>query len=337
MFFTTPEPMEADRTVTDARIVFAGTPEFAAVHLDALLRAGIKPVAVYSQPDRPAGRGQQLQMSPVKQLALQHGIAVEQPLNFKTDDAHARLRAHAPDLLIVVAYGLLLPQAVLDIPRLGCVNVHGSILPRWRGAAPIQRALLAGDRETGVDLMRMEAGLDTGPVLASARTPITAQDTGGSLHDRLAALGAALLVKQLPALLRGELTPTLQQDALATYAKKLEKTEAVIDWSQTAAQIDRQIRAFNPWPVAQTTLGSDTLRIWFSHCIEQHCTATPGTIIEQRSDALLVATGAGVVAITELQWPGGKRLPVKEILNARARQLAVGVRLGSAGTAENPS
>ena len=320
--------METSTTVTDARIVFAGTPEFAAIHLDALLRAGIKPVAVYSQPDRPAGRGQQLQMSPVKQLALQHGIAVEQPLNFKSDEAKSTLRGYAPDLLIVVAYGLLLPQAVLDIPRLGCVNVHGSILPRWRGAAPIQRALLAGDSETGVDLMRMEAGLDTGPVLASARTPITAQDAGGSLHDRLAQLGAELLVKNLPALLRGELHAQPQNDALATYAKKLEKAEAVIDWSQSAAQIDRQIRAFNPWPVAQTTLGNDTLRIWFSHCSEHTHHAAPGTIVGQHNDALLVATGDGVLAITELQWPGGKRLPVKDILNARAAQLAVGVRLG---------
>lgn len=329
--------MKTEITVTDARIVFAGTPEFAAVHLHALLRAGITPVAVYTQPDRPAGRGQQLQMSPVKQLALQHGIAVEQPQNFKTDEAKAALHAYAPDLLIVVAYGLLLPQAVLDIPRHGCVNVHGSILPRWRGAAPIQRALLAGDRETGVDLMRMEAGLDTGPVLASAHTPISAQDTGGSLHDRLASLGAELLVKHLPALLCGELRPHAQDDAHATYAKKLEKAEAQIDWSQSAAQIDRQIRAFNPWPVAQTLLGTDTLRIWFSHCTRQHHASAPGTIIEQQADALLVATGDGVLAITELQWPGGKRLPVKEILKARAQQLAVGVQLGNVNAVEKPA
>lgn len=316
--------------MTDARIVFAGTPEFAASHLAALLHAGIKPVAVYSQPDRPAGRGQQLQMSPVKQLALQRGIAVEQPVSLKTADAQAVLRNYQPDLLIVVAYGLLLPQAVLDIPRHGCVNVHGSILPRWRGAAPIQRALLAGDRETGVDLMRMEAGLDTGPVLASARTAISDRDTGSSLHDRLAALGAELLVQQLPALLRGELVPQQQNDALATYAKKLEKAEAVIDWSRTAVEIDRQIRAFDAWPVAQTTLGAETLRIGFSQLSNHTSNAAAGTIIEQQADALLVATGAGVLAITELQWPGGKRLPVKEILKARASQLAVGLRFGNA-------
>lgn len=318
-----------EKPVSNARIVFAGTPEFAASHLAALLRAGILPVAVYTQPDRPAGRGQQLQMSPVKQLAMQHSIPVEQPIHFKSDDAKETLRAYQPDLLIVVAYGLLLPQAVLDIPRLGCVNVHGSILPRWRGAAPIQRALLAGDRETGVDLMRMEAGLDTGPVLASARTPINADDTGGSLHDRLAALGADMLVGNLAKLLRGELVATPQDNSLATYAKKLEKAEAQIDWTQSTAQIDRQIRAFNPWPVAQTTLGNETLRIWFSHTVDHTSTAAPGTIIDQQADALLVATGGGVLAITELQWPGGKRLPIKEILKARAVQLAVGVRFGS--------
>jgi methionyl-tRNA formyltransferase len=324
-------------TVTNARIVFAGTPEFAAIHLDALLRAGIKPVAVYTQPDRPAGRGQQLQMSPVKQLALQHGIAVEQPPSFKDINTKLTLRrCYEPELLIVVAYGLLLPQSILDIPLHGCVNVHGSILPRWRGAAPIQRALLAGDTETGVDLMRMEAGLDTGPVLASARTPINADDTGGTLHDRLARLGADLLVANLPNLLREQLTPKTQNDALATYAKKLDKTEAQIDWSQAAAQIDRQIRAFNPWPVAQTTLAGEVLRIWFSHTVDQAVKALPGTIIEQHGDALWLATGDGILAITELQWPGGKRLPVKEILKARAQQLAVGVRLGSAAPNQNP-
>lgn len=316
--------------MTDARIVFAGTPEFAAIHLDALLRAGITPVAVYTQPDRPAGRGQQLHASPVKQLALQHGIPVQQPVNFKSEDAQQTLRAYQPDLLIVVAYGLLLPQAVLDIPTRGCVNVHGSILPRWRGAAPIQRALLAGDNETGVDLMQMEAGLDTGPVLASARTVIEVSDTGGSLHDRLAALGAELLVANLPHVLRGDLPSQRQQDVLATYAKKLEKAEALIDWQQSAAQIDRQIRAFNPWPVAQTTLGPDTLRIWHSQAHTEKTSALPGTIVAQHADALLVATGDGVLAITELQWPGGKRLPVKEVLKARAQQLAAGVRLGPA-------
>ncbi|NQD36067.1 methionyl-tRNA formyltransferase [Permianibacter sp. IMCC34836] len=322
--------------MTTARIVFAGTPEFAASHLAALLHAGIQPVAVYSQPDRPAGRGQQLQMSAVKQLALAHGIAVEQPLSLKADDAQQRLRAYQPDLLIVVAYGLLLPQAVLDIPTLGCVNVHGSILPRWRGAAPIQRALLAGDNETGVDLMRMGAGLDTGPVLASARTPIRADDTGGSLHDRLAQLGAELLVTHLPHLLRGECSGQQQNDALATYAKKLDKAEALIDWSQSAAQIDRQIRAFNPWPVAQTQLGSDTLRIWFSQLSDRKkSAAAAGTIIEHQSDALLVTCGDGVLAITELQWPGGKRLPVRDVLNARAKQLAVGNQFASPTSAQS--
>jgi len=315
----------------EARLVFAGTPEFAAVHLAALIAAGAKPVAVYTQPDRPAGRGQQLQMSPVKQLALRHGIPVQQPGSLKDTDAQATLRHYNPELLIVVAYGLLLPQAVLDIPRLGCVNVHGSILPRWRGAAPIQRALLAGDHETGVDLMQMAAGLDTGPVLASARTAIAPDDTAASLHDRLAALGAALLTSQLPKLLRGELTPQRQNEALATYAKKLEKTEARIDWSQSAVQIDRQIRAFNPWPIAQTALGTDTLRIWRGHVVGKNFQAAPGTIVAHHADALQIACGNGVLAITELQWPGGKRLAIRELLNARASQLAVGNQFGAVG------
>ncbi|QGX39913.1 methionyl-tRNA formyltransferase [Permianibacter aggregans] len=314
---------------TAARIAFAGTPEFAAVHLQALLDAGFEPAVVYTQPDRPAGRGQQLQASPVKQLALTHNIPVEQPLSLKLPEAQAQLADYQLDLLIVVAYGLLLPQAVLDTPKLGCVNVHGSLLPRWRGAAPIQRAILAGDHETGVGLMQMEAGLDTGPVLAEARLEIEPNDTGGSLHDKLAALGAKLLVEQLPALLAGKLEPRIQPDTDVTYAKKLEKAESQINWQQTADQIDRQIRAFNPWPVAQTTVAGQALRVWAAQPIPETYRQPAGNILLADPGRLLVACGSGVLAITEAQLAGGKRLPVRDLLNARRALFLPGTILGA--------
>ncbi len=326
----TPAPQPV-LTPADARIVFAGTPEFAAAHLKALLDAGIRPVAVYTQPDRPAGRGQQLQASPVKQLAVAAGIPALQPENFRAEADRERLRALAPDLFIVVAYGLLLPQAVLDIPRLGCINVHGSLLPRWRGAAPIQRAVQAGDAETGVQLMRMEIGLDTGPVLAEARTPISASDTGGSVHDRLAALGAGLLVEKLPALLRGELPAQVQDNSRATYAHKLHKDEARLDWSQPATVIDRLVRAFNPWPVTQTTLAGETLKIWQAGPLATAHQHAPGSILARHDQSFDVACGEGALRVHAVQLPGGKRLAVKDLFNAAARreQFAAGVRLGA--------
>lgn len=333
---------EVTKTTLSARLIFAGTPEFAAIHLQALLNAGIRPVAVYTQPDRPSGRGQQLQASAVKQLALTHGIPVEQPPNFRAIQAQETLKAYAPDLMIVVAYGLLLPPVVLSTPRLGCVNVHGSLLPRWRGAAPIQRAIQALDAETGVGLMQMEAGLDTGPILAETRLEISPTDTSASLHDKLAAAGAQLLLEHLPNLLNQQLVARIQPEQGVTYAKKLEKAEAMIDWSQSAAQIDAQVRAFNPWPVAQTSVSEHTLRVWASEPVNTSIAHTPapssspGQILEQLSDRLLVACGNGVLAITEAQIAGGKRLSMKDMLNAKRELFAAGARLGAHTSGTTP-
>lgn len=307
------------------RVVFAGTPDFSVPVLQALIDSRHEIVAVYAQPDRPAGRGRKLQAGPVKQLALANRLPVYQPLSLKSAQEQQQLRELQPDLMVVVAYGLLLPQAVLDIPQLGCVNLHASLLPRWRGAAPIQRAILAGDRETGVCLMQMEAGLDTGPVLASVSYPITASDTGGSLHDRLSALSARLLAENLDALGDGSLNPVAQDDARATYAHKLEKAEAGIDWSQTAQQIERQVRAFNPWPVAQTRFQGQVLRVWACQLLEQTTAAAPGTVVAAGKAGIEVACGSGCLRLTTIQLPGGKRLSAAEFLNARDME---GVVLG---------
>ncbi len=307
------------------RIVFAGTPEFAAVHLQALLDAGLAPVAVYTQPDRPAGRGQKLMASPVKQLAVAHGIPVLQPATLRDPAAQAELAALQPDLLVVVAYGLILPQAVLDIPRLGCINSHASLLPRWRGAAPIQRAVQAGDAESGVTVMRMEAGLDTGPMLLKVRTPIAADDTGGSLHDRLAALGAAAVVAAIPQLAAGTLAGEVQDDALANYAHKLNKDEARLDWSRPAAELERLVRAFNPWPVCHSSLGEAALKVYAAELGEGQ--GAPGTILAASRDGLTVACGSGALRLTRLQLPGGKPLGFAELYNSRREQFAPGLVL----------
>jgi methionyl-tRNA formyltransferase len=307
------------------RIVFAGTPEFAAVHLQALLDAGLAPVAVYTQPDRPAGRGQKLMASPVKQLAVAHGIPVLQPATLRDPAAQAELAALQPDLLVVVAYGLILPQAVLDIPRLGCINSHASLLPRWRGAAPIQRAVQAGDAESGVTVMRMEAGLDTGPMLLKVRTPIAADDTGGSLHDRLAALGAAAVVAAIPQLAAGTLAGEVQDDALANYAHKLNKDEARLDWSRPAAELERLVRAFNPWPVCHSSLDEAALKVYAAELGEGQ--GAPGTILAASRDGLTVACGSGALRLTRLQLPGGKPLGFAELYNSRREQFAPGLVL----------
>ena len=300
------------------RLVFAGTPEFARPCLDACLDSAFEVIAVYTQPDRPAGRGRKLVASPIKQRAQDAGIAVEQPESLKSAAALERLRDFAPDLLVVVAYGLILPRAVLAVPRLDCWNVHASLLPRWRGAAPIQRAILAGDEETGVDLMRMEAGLDTGPILIERRTPIAARETGGSLHDRLAVLGADALAEGLARVARGEtLAPRAQADAGVEYARKLDKSEARLDWNEPAIELERKVRAFDPWPVAEAELHGERVRIWSAQALDDETDASPGAFVGGGRDALDVATGRGVLRILEIQREGGRRVSVRDWQNAR--------------------
>jgi len=274
-------------------------------------------VAVYSQPDRPAGRGRKLTPSPVKQRALQHHIPVFQPTSFKGSEARQKLTELRPDLMVVVAYGLILPQAVLDLPERGCVNLHASLLPRWRGAAPIQRAVLAGDRQSGVCLMQMEAGLDSGPVLAEVRTDIAVDDTGGSLHDRLSGLAADLLVRHLGDLEQGVLEPVVQDESLVSYASKLDKCEAVINWQQDAAQLERQVRAFNPWPVAQTKCQGQVLRVWSAKAIDG-AAGLPGSVVAAGKQGIDVACGSGCLRLLTIQLPGGKRLSAADFLNARS-------------------
>lgn len=302
------------------KLVFAGTPEFAVPALQACLDAGTEVVAVYTQPDRPAGRGRQLGASPVKQAALALGIPVEQPETLKSPQAQQRLRDYAPDLMVVIAYGLILPRKVLAIPRLGCWNVHASVLPRWRGAAPIQRAILAGDTETGVGLMRMEAGLDTGPVLLERRTPIAPDDTGGSLHDRLATLGAEVLREGLLRVLGGASLPaTPQAESGATYAHKLDKAEARLDFTRPALELERKVRAFNPWPVAEAELAGERVRVWSAVASPSPVVraANPGTVLAASRHGIDIVSGDGVLRITQLQRPGGRAITAADYVNAR--------------------
>jgi methionyl-tRNA formyltransferase len=306
------------------RIVFAGTPDFSVPPLRALLASEHQVVGVYTQPDRPAGRGRKLTPSPVKEEAVAACVPVFQPKSLKDADAQRELAALKPDLMVVVAYGLLLPQAVLDIPRLGCINIHASLLPRWRGAAPIQRAILAGDSETGVGIMRMEAGLDTGPVYLEKRIPIEAGDTGGSLHDKLCKLGAEALMEALPGIADGSLEPAPQDDAQTTYARKLDKAEAAIDWSRPAAEIARQVRAFNPWPVAQARIEDAILRIWNAAPVKGE-TGTPGMVMAANRSGIDVATGDGLLRITQLQMPGKRAMSAQDFINAHDIQ---GTHLG---------
>ncbi|MDE2155600.1 MAG: methionyl-tRNA formyltransferase [Xanthomonadaceae bacterium] len=304
------------------RLVFAGTPEFAVSCLDACLASGAMVVAVYTQPDRPAGRGRRLTPSPVKQAALDAGLPVEQPDSLKSAAARATLAAYRPDLLVVVAYGLILPRPVLAMPRLGCWNVHASLLPRWRGAAPIQRAILAGDEESGVDLMQMEAGLDTGPILLERRTPIAREDTGGTLHDRLSALGAEVLADGLARLLAGASLPARAQDESGVvYAHKLEKSEARLDFSRPAHELERQVRAFDPWPVAEAQIAGEPLRIWAARAIGLDHHAAPGSLVAASRAGIDLACGEGALRITALQRAGGKRIGALDYLNARPELL----------------
>lgn len=309
------------------KLIFAGTPEFAATALAAILAAGHEVALVLTQPDRPAGRGMALQASPVKRLAEQHGIPVFQPLTLKDVAAQERVSAVGADVMVVAAYGLILPQAVLDMPRFGCINIHASLLPRWRGAAPIQRAILAGDARTGVCIMQMEAGLDTGPVLLSESLAIDAADTAATLHDRLADLGASLIVNALGRL---PLPVSAQAADGVTYAAKLEKSEALIDWSKSAVEIDRQVRAFNPFPVAMTTLDGSPLKVWAAQLepADRCCPNTlPGELIIADRRGIVVACGSGALCITELQKAGGKRLQAAQFL--AGHPLAAGSSLGT--------
>ncbi len=293
------------------RIVFMGTPEFAVPSLAALLAAGYEVAGVLTRADQPAGRGQQVEMSPVKRLALQYGLTIQQPRTLRSAEAQAELAALAPDVMVVAAYGLILPQAVLNLPRFGCVNVHGSLLPRHRGAAPIAAAILAGDTEAGISIMLMDAGVDTGPVLSTASLPIAADDTTGTLTPRLAALGANLLIDTLPAYLRGDIQPQPQEDADATYAPRINKEDGQIDWAEPADLIARRVRAYQPWPSAYTTWNGLLLKVLRSRAAgEGRSDALPGTVIAGPRGTAGVVTGEGVLWLEEVQLAGKRALPV---------------------------
>lgn len=309
------------------RIVFAGTPDFAARHLAALLSSEHEVIAVYTQPDRPAGRGKKLTASPVKTIALEHDIPVYQPENFKSDEAKQELSDLNADIMVVVAYGLLLPQVVLDTPKLGCINVHGSILPRWRGAAPIQRSIWAGDAETGVTIMQMDIGLDTGDMLKIATLPIEASDTSASMYEKLAGLGPDALIDCLADIATGQAEPVKQDDELANYAKKLSKEEARINWNDDAAHIERCVRAFNPWPMSHFEAAENSIKVWQSRVAEQTSDKPAGTIVQADKTGIYVATGNGTLVLEQLQVPGKKAMSVQDILNSRASWFEVGTQL----------
>lgn len=314
------------------RIVFAGTPDFAAQHLQQLLDESHQVVGVYTQPDRPAGRGKKPQPSAVKKLALEHQLSVYQPESLKSDEAQTTLAELKPDVMVVVAYGLLLPQAVLDIPAKGCLNVHGSLLPRWRGAAPIQRAIWAGDLESGVCIMQMEAGLDTGPVLHEERCTISPEETSASLYHKLETLGPKALIKVLADLERYQSQARIQNDDEATYAKKLTKQEGKIDWTQPAAFIERCIRAFNPWPMSwcqseNLKAGQNTLKIHAAELIQDASNKAPGTIMNSTHEGIDVVTGDGILRITQAQMPGKKVQPASTLVNGYSNVFSPGLEL----------
>ena len=318
--------MNAPNDTTDLRIVFAGTPEFASVSLQELIDGPDSVVAVFTQPDRRAGRGRQLKACPVKELASAHGIPVHQPASLKDGQAQDTLQELAPDILVVAAYGLILPAPLLTIPRLGAINVHASILPRWRGASPIQHAILMGDTETGISIMQMDKGLDTGDVLHVRRCPVRADDTSQSLHDRLAPLGAMALSETLERLRQGEVIGIPQDNTQACYAPQISKTDARLDWCRSAVELERQVRAYQPWPVAHTTWGDLVLRVWDASASELVHEKEPGTILEGTRDGLIVACGKNAVVLTRVQLPGRRPVPVADFLNAH--DLPPGQRLG---------
>ena len=306
---------------TSLRIIFAGTPDFAARHLDALLSSGHQIVGVFTQPDRPAGRGKKLMPGPVKVLAETHGLPVFQPASLRPEENQQLVADLNADVMVVVAYGLILPKAVLNMPRLGCVNVHGSLLPRWRGAAPIQRALWAGDAETGVTIMKMDVGLDTGDMLYKLACPITAEDTSATLYDKLADLGPQGLIETLQQLADNTATPEVQDEAQVTYAEKLSKEEARIDWSLSAAQLERCIRAFNPWPMSWLMIDEQPVKVWKASVINGNTSAEPGTIIDASKNGIQVATGEGILNLESLQPAGKKAMSAQDLLNSRREWL----------------
>jgi methionyl-tRNA formyltransferase len=310
-------------------IIFAGTPAFSATTLQALLTSSHSIKAVYTQPDRPAGRGRKLTASPVKELALAHGLPVHQPLTLRDAGEQKILADMNADVMVVVAYGLILPAAVLNAPRLGCINIHASLLPRWRGAAPIQRAILAGDKITGITTMQMDVGLDTGEMLYKLECPIEENDTTETLHDRLAVLGAKAILKTLDDIAAGRAEPEKQDNTLATYAHKITKEEAQIDWQMPADELARKVRGFNPWPVAYIKMGEQTIRVWEASALKinvEH--QAPGTIVAVSSDSIDVATGKGFLQLHKIQLPGGRVLSVSDILNSRHDSFVVGKQLG---------
>ena len=311
------------------RIIFAGTPDFAAKHLSALLNSEHEVIAVYSQPDRPAGRGKKLKPSDVKQLAVSHDIPVYQPVSLRNEEAQQELTALNADLMVVVAYGLILPQIALDTPSLGCINVHGSLLPRWRGAAPIQRAIWAGDAETGVTIMQMDIGLDTGAMLHKVTCPIADDETSASLYNKLAELGPQGLLETLTQISNNTAVAEVQDDEQANYAAKLSKEEANIDWTQSAVAIERQIRAFNPWPVSYTQIAEQNVKVWQANASEDVTDAQPGTVLTATKQGIQVATGNGILTLLNLQLAGKKAMPVQDILNARKEWFTVGQLLNS--------
>ena len=309
------------------RIVFAGTPDFAARHLDALLSSEHQIVGVFTQPDRPAGRGKKLMPSPVKVLAQEKGIPVFQPASLRPQDNQQLVADLQADVMVVVAYGLILPKAVLDMPRLGCLNVHGSLLPRWRGAAPIQRSLWVGDRETGVTIMQMDVGLDTGDMLYKLACPITNEDTSATLYDKLAQLGPQGLLETLKQIASGTAQPEVQDETLVTYAEKLSKEEALIDWSLSAAQLERCIRAFNPWPMSYFIIDEQPVKVWKASVINTKANAEPGTIIEANKSGIQVATTDGILNLESLQPAGKKAMNAQDLLNSRREWFTPGNRL----------
>lgn len=308
------------------RLIFAGTPDFAAHHLQALIDSDHEIVGVYTQPDRPAGRGKKLVASPVKQLAANHDLAVFQPASLKAEEDQQQLDNLKADVMVVVAYGLLLPQVVLDAPQFGCINVHASLLPRWRGAAPIQRAIAAGDKETGITIMQMDIGLDTGDMLLKTHCSIEADETGGSLHDKLLEQGGPALLEVLTQIDQQTLKPEKQDDQFANYASKLTKQEAAIDWSLPATTLHDQIRAFTPFPIAHFSLGTDRVRVWQSYVDENPNQVPWGTVIKADNNGLIVACGDGAIRLTQLQLPGKKALAIKDILNGHGDRFSVGTR-----------